>query len=49
MLLWLARENPGSVDEAKRQLRLARKDEPGSSLAREADKLLDSLQGVSSG
>ena len=34
LLLWLARNQPGSVDEAKRQLRLAQQEEPGSPLAR---------------
>jgi tetratricopeptide (TPR) repeat protein len=41
-LLWL-----GNLEEAKRQLLLARKAEPGSSLAREADRFLSRLEGVS--
>ncbi len=43
LLLWLARSQPGSVEEGKRQLRLARAQEPGSPLAREAQKLLARL------
>ena len=46
MLLWLARNQPGSVEEGKRQLRLARAEEPGSRLAREAKQLLDGLESV---
>jgi tetratricopeptide (TPR) repeat protein len=46
LLLWLARAQPGSCADAKRQLRLARADEPNSSLAREAGRLLRSLEGV---
>ena len=46
LLLWLARNQPGSVDEAKRQLRLAQQEEPGSSLAREAKRLLAGLEDV---
>ena len=46
MLLWLARTQPGALAEGKRQLRLARKDEPGSPLAREAKRLLAGLEGV---
>jgi tetratricopeptide (TPR) repeat protein len=46
LLLWLARNQPGSVDEAKRQLRLAQREEPGSRLSREAKRLLAGLEGV---
>ena len=46
MLLWLARTQPGALAEGKRQLRLARKDEPDSPLAREAKRLLAGLEGV---
>jgi tetratricopeptide (TPR) repeat protein len=46
LLLWLARNQPGSVEEGKRQLRLARAEEPGSRLAREAKRLLDGLENV---
>ena len=46
MLLWLAKSQPGSVAEGKRQLRLARVEEPGSRLAREAKRLLDGLENV---
>jgi tetratricopeptide (TPR) repeat protein len=46
MLLWLARAQPGALAEGKRQLRLARKEEPGSPLAREAKKLLAGLENV---
>ena len=46
LLLWLARSRPGSVDEAKRQLRLAQQEEPGSRLAREAKRLLAGLEDV---
>ena len=46
LLLWLARNQPGSVDEAKRQLRLAQQEEPGSPLAREAKRLLAGLEDV---
>lgn len=49
MLLWLARSQPGSVEEGKRQLRLARKQDPGSPLAREAQKLLTRLEHVQTG
>ncbi len=49
LLLWLAQSQPGSVEEGKRQLRLARAQEPGSSLAREADKLLTGLEDVQTG
>jgi tetratricopeptide (TPR) repeat protein len=46
LLLWLARTQPGSVDEGKRQLRLARAEEPASSLAREATRILVRLENV---
>ena len=43
LLLWLARTQPGSVDEGKRQLRLAQAEGPGSPLARQAKRLLARL------
>jgi tetratricopeptide (TPR) repeat protein len=46
LLLWLAKNQPGSVDEAKRQLRLAQQAEPGSQPAMEAKRLLDGLEDV---
>lgn len=46
MLLWLARAQPGALAEGKRQLRLARKEEPDSPIAREATKLLAGLENV---
>ena len=46
LLLWLARAQPGSLAEGKRQLRLAQKEEPDSSLAREAKQLLAGLENV---
>jgi tetratricopeptide (TPR) repeat protein len=46
LLLWLARNQPGSVEEGKRQLRLARAEDPGSPLAREAKRLLAGLENV---
>jgi len=46
MLLWLARSQPGALAEGKRQLRLARKEQPDSPLAREAKRLLAGLEGV---
>ena len=46
LLLWLAKNQPGSVEEAKRQLRLAQQEVPGSRLAREAKRLLAGLEGV---
>jgi tetratricopeptide (TPR) repeat protein len=46
MLLWLARAQPGALAEGKRQLRLAEREEPGSPLAREAKRLLASLENV---
>jgi tetratricopeptide (TPR) repeat protein len=42
LLLWLARSQPGSVEEGKRQLRLAQADS-GSRLARQATMLLARL------
>ena len=49
LLLWLAQSQPGSVDEGKRQLRLAKAQEPRSPLAREAEKLLARLDNVETG
>lgn len=46
MLLWMARAQPGALAEGRRQLRLARKEQPGSPLAREAKRLLAGLEGV---
>ena len=46
MLLWMARAQPGALAEGKRQLRLARKEQPNSPLAREAKRLLAGLEGV---
>jgi hypothetical protein len=46
MLLWLARSQPGSVAEGKRQLRLAQAEDPRSPLAREAKRLLAGLENV---
>ena len=46
LLLWLARSQPGSVEEGKRQLQLVRTQAPDSPLAREATKLLDGLENV---
>jgi tetratricopeptide (TPR) repeat protein len=46
LLLWLAQSQPGSVEEGKRQLRLARAEDPGSPLAREARRLLVRLGNV---
>jgi tetratricopeptide (TPR) repeat protein len=43
LLFWLAGSQPGSVEEGKRQLRLAQADDPGSPLAREAKLLLARL------
>jgi tetratricopeptide (TPR) repeat protein len=43
LLLWLARAQPGSVEEGKRQLRLAQAEDPDSPLAREAKRLLARL------
>ena len=44
LLLWLARVQPGAVDEGKSQLRRARAFAPRSRLGREATILLDSLE-----
>lgn len=44
LLLWT-----GRVEEARRQLRLARRAEPGSRHAREAERYLDRLEGVGTG
>jgi tetratricopeptide (TPR) repeat protein len=49
LLLWLARSQPGSVAEGQHQLRLARTQDPGSPLAREANKLLAGLKNVHTG
>jgi tetratricopeptide (TPR) repeat protein len=49
LLLWLARSQPGSVEEGKRQLRLAKAEDPDSLLAREASKLLAGLENVTTG
>jgi tetratricopeptide (TPR) repeat protein len=46
LLLWLARSQPGSVEEAKRQLRLAQAEDPRSPLAKEAKRLLAGLENV---
>ena len=46
LLLWLAKNQPGSVKEGKRQLRLARAEDPHSRLGREAKQLLDGLENV---
>jgi tetratricopeptide (TPR) repeat protein len=46
LLLWLARVQPGSVEEGKSQLRRARALAPRSRLGREATTLLDSLEVV---
>jgi hypothetical protein len=46
LLLWLARNQPGSVEEGKRQLRLAQAEQPGSRPAREAKRLLAGLENV---
>jgi tetratricopeptide (TPR) repeat protein len=43
LLFWLAGTQPGSVEEGKRQLRLAQTADPGSPLAREAKGLLARL------
>ena len=44
MLLWLARAQPGSVEQGKAQLRQARALGPTTVLGREAKRLLDSLE-----
>jgi tetratricopeptide (TPR) repeat protein len=46
MLLWLARAQPGSVEQGKTQLRQARALGPTTVLGREAKRLLDSLEGA---
>lgn len=46
LLLWLARVQPGSIEEGKSQLRRARALAPRSRLGREATSLLDSLEVV---
>jgi tetratricopeptide (TPR) repeat protein len=46
LLLWMAKNQPGSVEEGKRQLRLAQAEDPGSRPAREAKRLLDGLENV---
>jgi hypothetical protein len=46
LLLWLARVQPGAVENAKRQLALARAQAPRSRLGREAARLLDRLESV---
>jgi hypothetical protein len=46
LLLWLARVQPGAVEEGKSQLRRARALAPRSRLGREATTLLDSLEVV---
>ena len=46
LLLWMAKNQPGSVEEGKRQLRLAQAEDPGSRLGREAKLLLDGLENV---
>jgi tetratricopeptide (TPR) repeat protein len=46
MLLWLARAQPGSVEQGKAQLRQAMALSPTTLLGREAKRLLDSLEGV---
>jgi Flp pilus assembly protein TadD len=44
LLLWLARVQPGAVEEGKAQLRRSRSLAPGSRLGREATTLLGSLE-----
>jgi tetratricopeptide (TPR) repeat protein len=46
LLLWMAKNQPGSVEEGKRQLRLAQTEDPGSRPAREAKRLLEGLENV---
>ena len=46
MLLWLARAQPGSVEQGKAQLRQARALGATTVLGREAKRLLDSLEGA---
>jgi len=49
LLFWLARVQPGAVDEGKRQLRLAREMAPASRLGREAKQYLAGLENVQTG
>jgi tetratricopeptide (TPR) repeat protein len=49
LLLWLARSQPGTLAEGKRQLRLAQKAEPHSPLAMEAKRVLAGLENVQTG
>ena len=49
LLFWLARVQPGAVDEGKRQLRLAREMAPASRLGREAKQYLASLENAQTG
>ena len=49
LLFWLARVQPGTVDEGKRQLRLAREMAPASRLGREAKQYLAGLENVQTG
>jgi len=49
LLFWLARVQPGAVDEGKRQLRLAREMVPASRLGREAKQYLASLENAQTG
>ena len=46
MLFWLARAQPGSVEQGKTQLRRAQALGPRTVLGREAKRLLDSLEGA---
>ena len=46
LLFWLAKVQPGAVDEGKRQLRLARELGPDSRLGREAKQYLAGLENV---
>lgn len=46
LLFWLAKVQPGAVDEGKRQLRLARDLAPSSRLGREAKQYLAGLENV---
>jgi tetratricopeptide (TPR) repeat protein len=49
LLFWLAKVQPGAVDEGKRQLRLARDLAPESRLGREAKQYLAGLENVETG
>jgi Flp pilus assembly protein TadD len=49
LLFWLAKVQPGAVDEGKRQLRLARDLGPDSRLGREAKQYLVGLENVQTG